>query len=156
MAGKHLTGQGAFDPSEVVLLLGGYNPYGFTENKIVVAKAEDNILPMVGSDGDWSVAINRNTLGTMTIGLQNTSPSNKVLAAYAIQAKTTRKVTFPVVMEDPSGMTLLSTEGWIQTQPDYTVAKEVGEMQWVIGLADATISGDLTTAMLNSIASSIL
>lgn len=151
MAKQHLTRYGAFDPAQVILLLGGYSPYGFSESKIVINKAEDFILPTVGSDGDLSLAINRNTMGTMTIGLQNTSPSNEVLSVWAFAAKTSRIVTFPIAMIDPSGMELLSTDAWIQTQPDYTIAKEVGEMQWVLGLFDATLAGNVAMATTNAI-----
>lgn len=151
----HLTRQGAFDPSQVKLILGGYSPLGFTESKITVSKTEDVILPYVGSDNDLSLAINRNTLGTLTIGLQHTSPSNDVLAGWVVQGRGTRFVTFPVIMQDPSGMELLSTDGWIQSQPDYEVGKEIGELKWVIGLWDATLTGSTAVSILNSIISAV-
>jgi len=151
---KFLTLGKDYDPSEVKLILGGYSPFGFApDTKIVVSKAEDLILPVQGTDGDTSIARNRNTLGTMTISLQNTSPSNGILASMDLVARTTGSSVFPVIMEDPTGMALISTFGWIQTQPDYSVAQTVGQMDWVIGIADATLSGNITGAALGTIGS---
>ena len=151
MANKLLTPL-AFDPASVKLILGGYSPYGFAETKITISKSEDNINETWGADGDYSLALNRHTGGTLTFELQNTSPSNDVLTAMAIQAKTTRFVTFPVIMEDPTGLMMISTVGWIKTQPEYTVSKEVGTCSWVLGIGDATLSGSAEVGLLNTIA----
>jgi len=151
---KFLTLGKDYDPSEVKLILGGYSPVGFApDTKIVISKAEDLILPVQGTDGDTSIARNRNTLGTITISLQSTSPSCGILAAMDLTARTTGSSVFPVIMEDPTGMALISTFGWIQSQGDYTVGKEVSMIDYVIGVADATLSGNITGAALGTIGS---
>jgi hypothetical protein len=54
----------------VVLSLGGYSPYGYmSDTKIEIAKAEDNILPLVGVDGDLSLALNRQSVRYIDINI---------------------------------------------------------------------------------------
>lgn len=152
MANRFLTPL-CFDPASVVLSLGGYSPYGYmSDTKIEIAKAEDNILPLVGVDGDLSLALNRNLSGTLTLTLQATSPSNDVLAAMAAQVKSTKFATFPVLMSDPAGLSVISTVGWIQKVPDVTISKEVSPAVWVIGLWQAEPTGNTATSALNTIA----
>ena len=136
---KMLTGVMAYDPSQVILSLGGWEPWGFaSDTKIVVSKANDIINPYSGTDGDVSLALSRNRLGTLTMSLQRTSPANEVLSAYAQMMYSTRQVAFSVYLEDPRGY-YINTIGWIQSQPDDTIGETIQENQWVIGLKDATL-----------------
>lgn len=136
---KMLTGLMAYDPSEVILSLGGWEPWGFaSDTKIVISKTNDIINPYAGTDGDVSLALSRNRLGTLTMSLQRTSPANEVLAAYAQTMYSTRQVAFPVYLEDPRGY-YITTIGWIQSQPDDTIGDTIQENQWVIGLKDASL-----------------
>lgn len=152
MANRMLSGL-AYDPSQVNLLLGGWAPYGWApDTKIEVSKAEDNILPTIGVDNDISVALNRNNSGTMTLHLQSTSKANDVLAGMAAQAKTTRYVFFPLVLNDPTGMNIISTAAWIQKTPDLSYGKEVGTNDWLLGLWSCEPTGNTATSMLNTIA----
>lgn len=152
MANKYLTPL-AFDPSQVSLLLGGYAPYGYAaDTKIEVSKAEDNVIATIGTDNDLSLALNRNNSGTLTIHLQATSPSNDVLAGMAAQAKSTRLLSFPLVMNDPAGMNIISTVAWIQKTPDLSIGKETGTNDWTLGMWNCEPTGNTATSMLNTIA----
>lgn len=136
---KMLTGVMAYDPSQVILSLGGWEPWGFAaDTKIVIAKSNDIINPYSGTDGDVSLALSRNRLGTLTMSLQRTSPANEVLATYAQTMYSTRKIAFSVYLEDPRGY-YISTIGWIQSQPEDTIGEMITENQWVIGLKDASL-----------------
>ena len=136
---KMLTGVMAYDPSQVILSLGGWEPWGFAaDTKIVISKTNDIINPYSGTDGDVSLALSRNRLGTLTMSLQRTSPANEVLSAYAQTMYSTRQVAFPVYLEDPRGY-YITTIGWIQSQPDDTIGETIQENQWVIGLKDASL-----------------
>ena len=146
-----LTGIFAYDPSQITLSLGGWEPYGFADGtKIVVAKANDIITPTTGTDGDTSLALNRNKLGTMTISLQRTSDANTVFANMAIQMYSTRTVAFAVYMKDPRGY-YIETLGWIQSQPQDSMGDTVTGNDWVIGLHDASLKRDATSAALSAI-----
>lgn len=152
MANKFLTPL-AYDPSQVSLLLGGWAPYGWaSDTKIEVARAEDNVLPYLGCDNDLSLALNRNNSGTMTLHLQATSPSNDILAGMAAQAKSTRMLTFPLVLNDPAGMNIISTVAWIQRSPELSLGKEVGVNDWVLGMWNCEPTGNAATSVLNTIA----
>lgn len=147
-----LTGAGAFDPSKVVLLLGGWEVYGFAEGtKIVINKTSDLVIPYVGTDGDVSLALQRNKIGTMTISLQNTSGANEVLTAYNQQMLLTGEVAFPVYMNDPKGFQIMATIGWLQTQPDMTIGSEIESVDWVIGLKDANLSYAPASGILSAL-----
>ena len=146
-----LTGAMAYDPSEITLSLGGWQPYGFAEGtKVVIAKANDLITPYSGTDGDVSLALMRNRLGTMTISIQRTSDANAYLTAYALQMYTTREVAFPVYLEDPRGY-YIETLGWIQAQPQDTMGDTIQGNDWVIGLKDASLKRGETSAVLSAI-----
>jgi len=151
---KMLTGVMAYDPSNITLSLGGWEPYGFaSDTKIVVSKSNDIINPYGGTDGDVSLALSRNRMGTMTISLQRTSEANEVLATYAQTMYSTRQVAFPVYLEDPRGY-YISTIGWIQSQPDDTMGDTITTNDWVIGLKDASLLRNTATlglSVLNSI-----
>lgn len=146
-----LTGLMAYDPSEVTLLLGGWSPYGFaSDTKITVTKTGDVVAPYSGTDGDVSLALQRNKLGTLTLSLQATSGANDVLAAFHSQMYITREVAFPVYMEDPRGF-IINTIGWIQGQGENTVGAEVTSIDWTIGLKDCVLQRGTTSIALNSI-----
>lgn len=151
---KMLTGVMAYDPSNITLSLGGWQPYGFAQGtKITVAKTNDIITPYAGTDGDVSLALNRNKLGTMTISLQRTSDANQILSTYAQTMYSTREVAFSVYLEDPRGY-YISTIGWIQSQPQDTMGDAIETNDWVIGLKDATLlrtSASAALGVLNSI-----
>lgn len=152
---KMLTGVMAYDPSNITLSLGGWQPYGFaSDTKIVISKSNDIINPYAGTDGDVSLALSRNRLGTMTISLQRTSDANEVFAGYAQTMYSTREVAFSVYLEDPRGY-YISTIGWLQSQPEDTMGDTIGTNDWVIGLKDATLlrsTVGLGVATFNSIA----
>lgn len=146
-----LTGLTAYDPSQVILLLGGWSPYGFAEDtKITISKSGDIITPYGGTDGDVSLALQRNKMGTLTMSLANTSGANEVLCAFHEQMYLSRIAAFPVFLRDPKGF-IINTIGWIQGQPDYTIGSEVEAVDWVIGLKDATLSRGATSFALNAI-----
>ncbi len=151
---KMLTGVMAYDPSNITLSLGGWEPYGFaSDTKIVISKSNDIINPYGGTDGDVSLALSRNRMGTMTISLQRTSGANEVLSTYAQTMYSTRQVAFPVYLEDPRGY-YISTIGWIQSQPDDTMGDTITTNDWVIGLKDASLLRNTATlglSVLNSI-----
>ena len=146
-----LTGAMAYDPSQITLSFGGWEPYGFaTGTKIVIAKTSDIITPYSGTDGDVSLALMRNKLGTLTLSLQRTSDANAFLTAYAQQMYSTREVAFPVYLKDPRGFEII-TVGWIQSQPQDTMADTIQQVDWVIGLKDATLKRGATSVALSAI-----
>lgn len=130
----------AYDPLEVDLIIGGHEPTDYASGtKINVSKEENNILKTVGVDGDVALAVNRNNTGMLTFSLKNTSPSNKVMAAYLSTVNIGSGIgIFPVLIRDPSSGLQIETFGWYEVQPDLTFSQEVEQLDYVIGLADVT------------------
>jgi len=132
----------AYDPLKVLLFIGGQRVSGYAaDTKIVVARNNDNIAPLVGVDGELSAALSRDNSGVMTVSLQNTSVWNGYLAQWQRQANVTGLIYLPVQVEGSQGLSL-NTIGWIQKQPDLSYGSEVGQMDWEIGVLDAWLSPD--------------
>lgn len=130
------TAEGYYDPKNVTLLLGGIEPVDYAEDTaIVVSKNEDRILEKVGVDGSVAIARNRNETGTVTISLKNTSRTNRSLINFYNQEESGIP-WFPVSLTDPSSGISLETQGWVKVQPDFSIAQEIMQLDWVIGVAD--------------------
>jgi len=131
----------AFDPRNVELLLGAVEPYDFApDTKIVINKTEDLIIPQAGVDGTIAFSVNTNSLGTCTLSLKNTSKFNQTLMIWAAELTKVSSDIIPFFLfslKDPSSQLGIETYGWIQSQPDWTIGSEIGQLDWVIGLADA-------------------
>lgn len=130
----------AFDPRQVECLIGGVEPYDFApDTKMVINKTEDLIIPQSGVDGAAAFSINTNTLGTITLSLKNTSKFNETLMIWLAELTKLEAdlvYFFPFYLRDPSSGIGIETYGWVQSQPDFTLGNEVGQLDWVIGLSD--------------------
>lgn len=142
----------AYDSKKVKLIIGGATVSGFTEGtKLTITKETPLTETLVGVDNDQSVSVISNTSGTLTFNLQNTAPWNGILELQAFQGAQTGKIFFPVVMEDPSGSSLLSTHGWLEVQPDYSASQGVDSRSWVIRLQNATTMPTVETAAIQGV-----
>lgn len=137
----------AYDPLKVKLYLGGSLITGYAPDTMLeIERTEDNIHVTVGVQGDVSTALSRNHFGTITIHLENTSPSHEALLVWQQQADVTGLVWFPVILQGSQAPSLDSM-GFIQKQPNLTYGSSVGTMTWTIGILDAWLrQGDLSTA----------
>ena len=127
---------GYYDPKNVTLLLGGIEPVDYAEDTAIeISKEQDRILPKVGVDGAVAIARNRNEVGMITISLKNTSRTNRSLINFYAQEETGIP-WFDVSFVDPSSGVVLQTQGWIETQPTLSMAQEIMQMDWVIGVAN--------------------
>lgn len=79
---------GTYDAKEVAVIIGGINITGFAEDTFVKAsKDENNSSESVSAQGDVGVAVTNNGLGTITITLNQTSPSVSYLNNLANTSK---------------------------------------------------------------------
>lgn len=145
-----------YDPKAVLLQLGNVVPTDVApDTMFTFNKEEDRVIPQVGVLGEVALARNRNELGMLTLSLKQTSPMNATLMTWYI-AEETGAFFFPVYFEDPSSRIKLATTGWVQTQPDFALGKEVAQLDWVIGLANVQwelVPG--TTVILDAIKQSL-
>lgn len=131
-----------YNPKSVITLIGQVEPTQYAPgSKLVISKSESMATPQAGVDGSVGLAINANNLGTLTISLKNISDFNKSLMAWtqAYDNEDVGDYFFPVYIYDPSSAMGVSCYGWVEEQPDFSLAQEIGQMDWVIGLSDARV-----------------
>ena len=130
-----------YDPSQVVLSVGGATISGFTDSTfITVARDEDAYTKVVGADGQVSRAKNANKSGSVTITLKQSSASNDILSALAAADEAGNAGLVPILIKDILGTTYVSsTAAWIKKLPDMAMAKEVSDREWVLDCDALTI-----------------
>jgi len=148
----------SFDPKTVTLNVAGITFSGFGDNMLTIDRANGVTTTTVGVKGDISVNVDARYNGTLSFTLLHNAPDNDVMYALVKSYELGQTPFFPVFMEDPSGATI-STTGWIETQPSYSIGAETGSLEWVVGLADARLfpSAEISIAnLLSGVAKSAL
>lgn len=126
-----------YDPRDVQVIVGGNILTGFADGGFVKCeKQEDNYETHVGAQGEVSRSRNANPLGTITITLQSTSPSNAVLNRLA---KSRNTFAARVVDRNTGNVTAGGSECWVQKPADREWGDEVSDVEWVIIVADYDI-----------------
>ena len=127
-----------YDPKQVNILIGGIPISGYADGTFVtVARDEDAFTKVSGADGIVSRAKTNNTMGTMTLTLAQTSPSNDALSAFATIDEISNVGVVPILVKDNSGRSIhFAANAWVKKMPDSGYAKEVGNREWIFDLAD--------------------
>ena len=127
-----------YDPANVKLTLGGVSPTDVAPDTMyALSKEEDLIIPSVGVRGEVALAVNRNNMGTLTISLKQTSPMNETFMKWGTAIKVQDAIKFfNIYLEDPASGIIMQSVGWVQTQPDFSLGKEISQLDWVIGVAN--------------------
>jgi len=126
---------GTYDPNEVTLQLGNLKVTGFFDGTyITVAKVDKELYKNhVGAYGESSRTKNNNNMGTITFSTKRTSPSNAKLDLLK-----RNPATFAVQVKDNSSSkyTAVSSDCWINEDPDDNFAVEEEAVEWVVMCAD--------------------
>lgn len=134
---------GSYNPSEVVVTVGGVILSGFSDGDHVIARRNEDLSSMrAGNDGGVGRAVNPNKSGEFEFKLLQTSSANDALSALvnADDLVNGGSSQFPIAVVDGSGRSLaVATQCWIKTLPEMTMGKEVGERVWVFSAADMKI-----------------
>lgn len=125
-----------FDPRDVSVVVDGEDLVGFAEGTFVsTEKEEDTWGYHVGAQGDVTRARNAHPIGTITVTLEQTSPSNRTLNRLSRQRE-----TFPaeVVSRQENNVTIGGSKCWIQKPADFEFqgGGETSSIEWVIVVAD--------------------
>jgi hypothetical protein len=126
---------------EVTVIVGGVVMSGFADGTFVtVARDEQAFNKVTGADGSVSRAKTANKSGTITLTLQQTSPSNDVLSALMIADELSNQGVVPVLLKDKTGRTtVFSSSSWIQQSPEASMSKNIESREWVIDCAKLEI-----------------
>lgn len=129
MAGEVRT----YNSARVLVLYGGVPLQGFAEGTFVeIAPMADRVTSKAGADGEVARSIVPDKRHTVTITLQQTSPSNDVLSASAHADELSGGgLPAPLLVQDLSGRTVFATDvAWVARAPSLTFSAESGEREW--------------------------
>jgi hypothetical protein len=123
-----------YDPEKVHVIVNSITITGYTEGSLVSCERnEDRMTPYVGAKGETDYAISNNNSGTVTISLQQSSPSNRMLQQLAES-----KALFPVSVVDMNtgGFRAGGNEGIVLKEPALERGNEISELEWEIYVGD--------------------
>lgn len=138
---------GTYDPKKVICNVGnaiiqGFGPGTFVE----VERNGDAVSLLVGTQGEYAWAINRDKSGIITLQIMQTAQSNDILWAMAIADEQAGAGSRPFSLEDLNGRTLVqSAEVKVMKLPNLPYSNEVSPREWklVAGSLDVMIGGNL-------------
>lgn len=131
MAGEVRT----YNPARVLVLVGGVPLQGFSDGTFVeIAPMSDRVTSKSGADGEVARSIGTDKRHTITITLQQTSPSNDALSAMLLADELSGGgLPVPVMVQDLSGRTVFSADrSWISKAPSLTYASEIEDRTWTM------------------------
>lgn len=125
---------GTYASDQVSVTTGPHSVSGFGPDTFVVVEREvETFTKTTGADGEVSRSKSANKSGSITITLQQTSASNDVLSAFALADEQTNSGTFPVMIKDASGRSIMSAENcWVSAYPSVAFAAASGTYEWVL------------------------
>lgn len=122
----------SFDPNRVTVSVAGQTLVGFSDDKVVVERANNSWELVVGSDGESTRVKSNDRSGTITINLQQTSPSNDFLSAIFYVDEVSSAGVVPITIKDNSGTTLVVAPlAFLENMPSATFSKSQNDRSWV-------------------------
>lgn len=136
-----------YDPTQVSLVVGTNVLVGFAEGTFVKAsRNNDGYMLKKSTDGRTTRVKNADHSGRFEFTLQNSSPSNDVLAALAQLDEDTGQGVVQCMVKDGSGTArALGAQSWVLKQGDLVRGKDLEDVTWIIETGDITILPGGTT-----------
>lgn len=121
-----------FDPKELSIIAGPYILRGFADTMVTVARTNPAYEMVVGADGEATRVKSNDRSGTITVTLQQSSPSNDELSTLALLDEAGNAGLFPLLIKDNLGTTLCAADTcFIEKFPDAAFAKTTQTREWV-------------------------
>lgn len=122
-----------FDPKEVSVIFGEYIIRGFSDSQITVARDNPQYEMVIGADGEATRVKSNDKSGTITITLQQGSPSNDDLSTIALADELSNGGLRPFFMKDNLGTSLFSAvSAYIEQIPEAAYGKTANDRTWII------------------------
>lgn len=121
-----------YNPKENTVTFGGYYITGFAEDMVTASKDNEFFSTSVGAQGDVVINESNDQLGTVSIVLQATSPSKKVL----IDAARSRKIAPLWIENDSIGTKVGGAYAQIKNFPENALAAEAGNVTFEFAVFD--------------------
>ena len=118
---------------QLSVVFGAHTIKGFADEMITVSR-ESNVWEMViGADGEATRVKQNDRSGSVTITLQQSSPSNDFLSAVAAGDELSNSGLFPLSIMDHLGTSLyFAGAAYIEKVPDATYGKSASDRTWVL------------------------
>jgi len=123
-----------FDPKQLAIICGGNQLTGYAEGTFInVEKDEDDWSLTVGSDGEGVRAKSNNNSATVTFTCTQGSIANDILSAFRSSDQLNNAGTFPFMMKDNNGRSLMVAETmWVQKPAAFEGSNEPTSREWVL------------------------
>ena len=135
-----------YDPSQVLGSLGDHSVRGYSDGTFVNIEFEgDGITSKTGADGEVVRSIDPNRTATLTITVQQTSPTVAFCQQkYDLDRATSGGGMFPVVYKDlKSGMLFSAEHAWVQKPPAREYGRQDTDRTIVISTGPCTFTGEV-------------
>ena len=122
----------SFDPNRVTVSVAGTAIVGFADDKVMVERANNSWELVVGADGEATRVKSNDKSGTITINLQQSSPSNDFLSAIFAVDEASAAGVVPIAITDKSGTTVVGAPlAFIEKLPEASFSKNQNDRSWV-------------------------
>jgi len=129
-----------FDPKQLSVIVGPYIIKGFSETMISITRGTDAFSMIVGADGEATRVKSNDNSATITLTLQQGSPSNDVLSLIATADRLTSTGIFPFLLKDNLGNTVMTAAScFIAKVPDIVFGKTHNDRVWTIMTDDLVV-----------------
>jgi hypothetical protein len=123
----------SFDPKKLSVIVGPYVIKGFSESMLTITKTSDAFSMVVGADGEATRVKSNDGSATITLTLQQGSPSNDQLSLIATADELSNSGVFPLLIKDNLGNTVAAAGTcFISKLPDVTFGKTQNDRSWNI------------------------
>lgn len=136
-----------YDPKKVVITIGSHTVTGYAEGTFISVEPEgDGTTAQAGADGEVARALSNNPLSTVTLTLQQTSPSNDFLSELFRRDRASGGGgVLPLQVRDLRGTSLLAaSQAWVTNWPTYERGAELNDSEWALMavMTDINIGGN--------------
>jgi len=131
------------DPSKYIASWNGIRIQGYMDGTMIaLARDEDAYTGQAGSQGDVVVVRNLNRMGTVTVTLQQSSPTNTELSAKFNDSERTGTLEVGELhVKDLNGNTVAEAErAWLMKPADVELSGELAGREWAIQCAELLVT----------------
>lgn len=130
-----------YNPAKVVLTFNGVRVTGFMDGTFLEAERTEDAFEMsAGAGGDVARVRKNDRSGSVTLTLQQTSPSNDILSALALQDEQFGTGVGELLLKDINGTTVAeANNAWIRKVPNAEFSDSISGREWVFDCAELAL-----------------
>ena len=122
----------SYDPKDVRVNVAGIDLVGFSKEKVSIRKSTSAWKIMTGCEGETTRARSKDASGTITVTLQQSSPSNGILSALYWGDQALAQF-FPVMVyytTDLGKTKVMALKAWIERLPELNFSGKLEDVVW--------------------------